>query len=113
MRPRLFPSPSTIRFCATSMCVTWRCRMLGGWGFRPGGAPSGWLPAWGRPVAIDSKTNAPLLIVGEQNGRRLGVLAFDLRRSDLPLRVAFPILIANLVDALVPGGGPGPPATAG
>ena len=68
------------------------------------------LPAWGRPVAIDSKTNAPLLIVGEQNGRRLGVLAFDLRRSDLPLRVAFPILIANLVDALVPGGASGLPA---
>jgi hypothetical protein len=38
------------------------------------------------------------------------MLAFDLRRSDLPLRVAFPLLIANLVDALVPGGASGIPA---
>ncbi len=68
------------------------------------------LPTWGRAAIIDSNTNAPLLIVGEKSGRRLAVLAFDLRRSDLPLRVAFPILMANLVDALVPGGTSGIPA---
>ena len=68
------------------------------------------LPAWGRAVIVDSKTNAPLLVIGEQGGRRLAVLAFDLRRSDLPLRVAFPILIANLIDVLVPGGVAGVPA---
>ncbi len=68
------------------------------------------LPAWGRAVIMDGKTNAPLLIVGEQNGRRMGVLAFDLRRSDLPLRVAFPLLMANLLDELAPGGASGLPA---
>ncbi|CAG0937294.1 hypothetical protein TFLX_06217 [Thermoflexales bacterium] len=68
------------------------------------------LPAWARAVIVEGKTNAPLLVIGEQDGRRLAVLAFDLRRSDLPLRVAFPILIANLIDALVPGGVAGVPA---
>ncbi len=68
------------------------------------------LPAWGRAVIVDSRTNAPLLIVGEQDGRRLALVAFDLRRSDLPLRVGFPILIANLLDALTPGGATGIPA---
>lgn len=61
------------------------------------------LPSWGRAVLIDGRTNAPLLLVGEQAGRRLAVLAFDLRRSDLALRVAFPLLLANVVDALAPG----------
>ncbi len=69
------------------------------------------LPAWGRVAIIDIKTGAPLLVVGEQDGRRLAVLAFDLRRSDLPLRVAFPLLMANLIDALVPGGASGLPAS--
>ncbi len=58
------------------------------------------LPEWGQAALVDGKTNAPLLLLGEQAGRRLAVLAFDLRRSDLPLRVAFPLLLANLVDAL-------------
>ncbi len=69
------------------------------------------LPAWGRAAIIDIKTGAPLLVLGEQDGRRLAVLAFDLRRSDLPLRVAFPLLVANLMDALVPGGASGLPAS--
>jgi hypothetical protein len=69
------------------------------------------LPAWGRAAIIDIKTGAPLLVVGEQDGQRLAVLAFDLRRSDLPLRVAFPLLVANLMDALVPGGASGLPAS--
>jgi Ca-activated chloride channel homolog len=45
----------------------------------------------------------PLLTVGSLNGRRVGVLAFDVRRSDLPLQVAFPILLANLGEWLSPG----------
>ncbi len=70
------------------------------------------LPAWGRAVLADQTTGAPLLIVGEEDGRQIGILAFDLRHSDLPLRVAFPLLMANLLDALVPGGAAGMPATA-
>jgi Ca-activated chloride channel family protein len=48
---------------------------------------------------------APLLLAGEVDGRRIGVVAFDLRRSDLPLQVAFPLLWANLIHWLAPGSG--------
>ena len=65
------------------------------------------LPKWGRAVLADRATGAPLLIVGETEGRRIGILAFDIRHSDLPLRVAFPLLMANLLDALIPGGASG------
>jgi Ca-activated chloride channel family protein len=65
------------------------------------------LPAWGRSVIVaasdDGSNNVPLLTIGQVDGRRLAVLAFDLRQSDLPLRVAFPLLLANLVDFLAPG----------
>jgi hypothetical protein len=65
------------------------------------------LPAWGRPVIVASSSvkgeDVPLLVTGEIDGRRLAALAFDLRQSDLPLRPAFPLLLANLVDSLVPG----------
>ncbi len=62
------------------------------------------LPKWGRAVWVDRTSGAPLLVVGEENGRRIGILAFDVRHSDLPLRVAFPLLLANVLDALAPGG---------
>ncbi len=66
------------------------------------------LPAWGRPVIVartsqSEQSRSPLLIVGKTDTHRLAVLAFDLRDSDLPLRVAFPLLLANLVDYLLPG----------
>jgi Ca-activated chloride channel homolog len=62
-------------------------------------------PDWSRRV-IEGETGGntyPLLTVGSQAGRRVGVLAFDIRRSDLPLQVAFPILLANLGEWLSPG----------
>jgi hypothetical protein len=67
------------------------------------------LPDWASPVivaedhGVPSRQQPPLLFVGEPGGRRTAVLAFDLRRSDLPLQVAFPVLFANLVDWLAPG----------
>ncbi|HEY63023.1 MAG TPA: VWA domain-containing protein [Caldilineae bacterium] len=69
------------------------------------------LPEWARAVVVaDVSTDrceapCPLLFVGEVEGRRVAVLTFDLRKSDLPLRVAFPILIANLMDFLSAGAG--------
>lgn len=63
------------------------------------------LPAWAQPVIRDRAQGAPLLFAGVTGGRRLAVLAFDLRRSDLPLQIAFPILIANLLNWLAPQGG--------
>lgn len=45
----------------------------------------------------------PLLLAGEVAGRRVVILTFSLQQSDLPLRPAFPILMANLVTYLAPG----------
>lgn len=66
------------------------------------------LPGWGQPVIVTEDPHSageslPLLFVGEPAGRRTAVLAFDLRRSDLPLNVAFPLLLSNLVAWLAPG----------
>lgn len=47
--------------------------------------------------------DGPLLALGEADGRRIALLTFDVRHSDLPLQIAFPILIANLTDWLNPG----------
>ncbi len=45
----------------------------------------------------------PLLLTGEQAGHRIAILTFALRDSDLPLQIAFPILMANLTGWLNPG----------
>jgi len=84
------------------------------------------LPGWARPViAGDNPTvsplekepgeavaagSTPLLFAGETDGRRIAVLCFALHRSDLPLQVAFPLLIANLTGWLAPGAGSNVPA---
>ena len=57
------------------------------------------LPPWARGV-IPGPSDAPLLYVGDRDGLRTAVLAFDLHQSDLPLQVAFPVLIANLAGEL-------------
>ncbi|MCS6774455.1 MAG: VWA domain-containing protein, partial [Thermoflexales bacterium] len=60
-------------------------------------------PAWLRPI-IQARGGA-LVLAGEDPSKRWGrvvLLTFDLRRSDLPLQVAFPILVANAVDWLAP-----------
>jgi Ca-activated chloride channel family protein len=58
-------------------------------------------PAWAR-VLVESE-GGPLVFAGETGGRRVAVLTFDLHDSDLPLQVAYPILMANLVNWLAPG----------
>lgn len=70
------------------------------------------LPEWGRAVIISgseeiqagdmAEVQAPILLRGEVNGQRIAVLAFDLRHSDLPLQITFPILLSNLVNWLAP-----------
>ena len=60
------------------------------------------LPTWARAV-IPGPAGAPLLYAGEHDGRRAAVLAFLPRNSDLPLQVAFPILLANLTGELFGG----------
>jgi len=74
-------------------------------------------PPPGARVLVEAE-GGPLLFVAEQPEGRLAVLTFDLHDSDLPLQVAFPILVANLTGWLLPrpypfvgegGGGARPP----
>jgi Ca-activated chloride channel homolog len=58
-------------------------------------------PTWARVLARTTN-DEPLIIAGETDGRRVAVVAFDLHKSDLPLQIAFPILMANLVEWLQP-----------
>lgn len=60
------------------------------------------LPAWARAI-IPGPSGAPLLYAGDLAGRRAAVLAFEPRDSDLPLQVAFPILVSNLAGELMGG----------
>ena len=60
------------------------------------------LPAWARTI-IPGPAGAPLLYAGDLGGRAAAVLAFEPRQSDLPLQVAFPILISNLAGELMGG----------
>ena len=58
------------------------------------------LPDWARNV-IPGPKGAPLLYAGVRANVPSAVLAFEPRHSDLPLQVAFPILIANLTGELM------------
>ena len=66
-------------------------------------------PAWAKTV-IPGPGGAPLLYAGTRDGLPTAVLAFEPRRSDLPLQVAFPVLLANLAGQLL--GGSATPADA-
>jgi hypothetical protein len=57
-------------------------------------------PEWARTI-IPGPRGAPLLYAGTRDGLPSAVLAFEPRRSDLPLQVAFPILLANLTGELL------------
>jgi hypothetical protein len=59
-------------------------------------------PPPGSQILVEA-AGLPLVFVSEVEGRRLAVLTFDLHDSDLPLQVAFPILVAELVRYLAPG----------
>ncbi len=61
------------------------------------------MPDWPGTHELVQASGGPLLLVGKPAGQRVAVLTFDLHRSDLPLLVAFPVLMANLVDWLRPG----------
>ncbi|HEX6547696.1 MAG TPA: VWA domain-containing protein [Candidatus Dormibacteraeota bacterium] len=58
--------------------------------------PAGWR-------VVMAGTDDPLLLVHEGDPRE-AEFTFDLHHSDLPLRAAFPILVENLLDYLLPGG---------
>jgi len=48
---------------------------------------------WLKPIVAFG--NDPAIWAGEDNHRRIVVIGFDLTRSDLPLKIEFPLLISN------------------
>lgn len=56
---------------------------------------------WGQ--AIVEAEAGPLLLSGEYNGQRIVIMTFALQESDLPLQIAFPVLMANITGWLSPG----------
>ena len=56
--------------------------------------------AWAQPLI--SAPEAAVLLAGEVNGRQVAILPFDLRDSNLPLLIAYPVLMANLIDWFSP-----------
>lgn len=57
-------------------------------------------PSWAE-VLVESDSG-PLVFAGEAGGQRIAALTFDLRESDLPLQIAYPILFSNLINYLAP-----------
>ncbi|HZS37892.1 MAG TPA: VWA domain-containing protein [Polyangia bacterium] len=49
-------------------------------------------------VAVAAALKQPIIAARERDGRKTVALGFDLRRSDLPMRVAFPVLVVNALD---------------
>ncbi len=58
-------------------------------------------PPWSIPLVWTE--DGALVFAGEREGRRLGVLAFRLQDSNLPLTVAYPVLFTRLLEYLAPG----------
>ncbi len=56
--------------------------------------------AWAEPlVTVDG---GPLVLAGEEGGRQVAIITFDLHDSDLPLQIAWPVLLANLMQWYTP-----------
>ena len=58
----------------------------------------------GMEAVVVTPAGAPLVAAGEVDGERTALVGFDLDESDLPLQVAFPLLVSNLIDSLLPIG---------
>ncbi|MHB8624887.1 MAG: vWA domain-containing protein [Aggregatilineales bacterium] len=52
---------------------------------------------WATPL-IQAADGGSLLLAGEYNGHRVAIIPFDLHDSDLPLQIAWPILLSNLAN---------------
>ncbi len=63
------------------------------------------LPRWAKPL-IATADGIPLLAAGQDGvgDRRVVILPFDLRQSNLPNLSAFPIMMSNIVNYLSPPG---------
>jgi len=58
------------------------------------------MPAWG--VSLVDSPETPLVVAGEIDRHKLLWIGFDTLQSTWPLRIAFPIFMANAVDWLNP-----------
>ena len=56
----------------------------------------------GMHAAVETSGGRPLVAVGEVDGQRIGLIGFNLGESDLPLQVAFPLVMSNLTEVLLP-----------
>jgi len=56
--------------------------------------------AWAQPLLY--APDAAILLAGEVKGQQIAILPFDLRDSNLPLLIAYPVLMANLLDWFSP-----------
>jgi hypothetical protein len=52
--------------------------------------------------ALVSAGNGQLVLAGEQDGRQVAILSFDIHNSDLPLQITWPILMSNLMEWFTP-----------
>jgi len=57
-------------------------------------------PSWARAV-LPSNQDLPLIYSGLRSGLPTTVIGFDLRQSDLPLQIAWPILLSNITGELL------------
>lgn len=57
-------------------------------------------PSWA--VALVESPQTPLVLAGELGRQRIAWIGFDTLQSTWPLRISFPIFVANLVDWLNP-----------
>lgn len=73
-------------------------------------AEAGRLTAAAGDAVLAGSFGAPLIVARDRPGLHVAVLAFDPRRSDLPLRPAFPLLIANALAWASRDGGASRPA---
>ena len=51
--------------------------------------------------AVAGDARGPLIVAGTRGGHKFVALTFDVRRSDLPLRVAWPLVLLNSIDWFV------------
>lgn len=58
------------------------------------------LPLWMQPLIVSG--NQVALAAGEEGTTRRAVVSFDIRKSDWPLRVSYPIFMHNLLEYLAP-----------
>lgn len=55
-------------------------------------------PQPGDKVIGSSDGGGPILVAGTRGGHKMVALGFDIRESDLPLRVAWPVFLVNVIN---------------